>query len=179
LVNLKSMAKRRKRGRPATGRDPVIGVRVPAKLIRKIDRIAEALSVDRSRAVRRLLEKGVVSEAWLLRTGGKGHVGELVAAIAASERATGAEAAVARTKAKQELLGAEIKAHRARLEAVDKLNTIGDRVVLRAANAKKSAPRSRAEPPPTSTYKPEGRARKLSRDEVNAAVERAIASSRR
>ena len=33
--------KRRKRGRPRTGRDPMIGVRLPASMIKKIGKIAD------------------------------------------------------------------------------------------------------------------------------------------
>ena len=97
------MPRSRKRGRPATGRRPILGVRVAAKIIRKIDRLAEALSEDRSTTVRRLLLKGLESESWLLRTGkGRGLAGQLAAAGAAHERARGAEAAIARAKGEQE-----------------------------------------------------------------------------
>jgi hypothetical protein len=34
--------KRKKRGRPRTGRDPMIGVRLPARMLKKIGKIAEA-----------------------------------------------------------------------------------------------------------------------------------------
>jgi metal-responsive CopG/Arc/MetJ family transcriptional regulator len=127
------MAKRRKRGRPATGHDPILGVRVPAKIIRQIDRLAEALSIDRSRAVRRLLSEGLASNSWRLRTGkGKGLTGEIIAAKAADVRAKAAEAAVARASPETKL-AAEIKAHRAGMEAEDKLSRIGDRIALQRA----------------------------------------------
>lgn len=50
----------KKRGRPATGKDPLIGFRSPPALTAKIDAIAEILSIPtRSNAVRRLVELGV------------------------------------------------------------------------------------------------------------------------
>jgi Arc/MetJ-type ribon-helix-helix transcriptional regulator len=52
-----------KRGRPATGKDPMIGLRAPPPLIRKIDAWAAANSVtSRSDAIRRLVEHGLSSE---------------------------------------------------------------------------------------------------------------------
>jgi hypothetical protein len=47
----------KKRGRPATGRDPVITVRLPLTVISSINRFAAEKSVSRSEAVRQLLEK--------------------------------------------------------------------------------------------------------------------------
>ena len=47
------MAKRQKNaGGRAPGRDPMIGVRLPAAMIKKIGKIAEALSTNRSGAIR-------------------------------------------------------------------------------------------------------------------------------
>jgi hypothetical protein len=48
--------KPKKRGRPATGKDPLIGIRAPEELIAKIDRYAERQALTRSEAVRKLLE---------------------------------------------------------------------------------------------------------------------------
>jgi hypothetical protein len=45
------------RGRPATGRDPTITVRLPAELINSLDDIAKFFSVPRSEIVRRALER--------------------------------------------------------------------------------------------------------------------------
>jgi hypothetical protein len=56
----KSTAAKPKRGRPATGRDPFVGIRLPAPLIEEIEAwslINEAAS--RSEAVRRLVEIGL------------------------------------------------------------------------------------------------------------------------
>jgi hypothetical protein len=69
-----------------------------------------------------------------LRTGkGKGRVGEIIAAMAADVRAKAAEAAVARASPKTKL-AAEIKAHRAGMEAEDRLSRIGDGIALRKAD---------------------------------------------
>jgi hypothetical protein len=165
--------RRRKRGRPATGRDPVIGVRIPAKDIRKIDQIADALSVDRSTAVRRLLLKGLDSNSWLLRTGrGKGSTGEIVATVAAIERAKGADIAVARAKP-QDKPAAEIKALRAAEEADQKPAALVQRRALQRATGM-PAPRPTSTPP---VHRP-GQARRLSADEVKAAADRAEAHRR-
>jgi predicted DNA-binding protein len=49
----------KRRGRPATGKDPFVGVRLPPSLIEAIDTWAEASSVTRSEAMRRLIEAGL------------------------------------------------------------------------------------------------------------------------
>jgi hypothetical protein len=49
----------KKRGRPATGRDPVSAVRLPAELTANIDAWAEDHEVSRSEAIRRLVEIGL------------------------------------------------------------------------------------------------------------------------
>jgi metal-responsive CopG/Arc/MetJ family transcriptional regulator len=48
-----------KRGRPATGRDPVSAVRLPELLTRNIDRWAEKSEISRSEAIRQLVEIGL------------------------------------------------------------------------------------------------------------------------
>ena len=57
----KSIAvKPKKRGRPATGKDPFIGIRLPPSLIREIENWAEENDApSRSEAIRRLLETGL------------------------------------------------------------------------------------------------------------------------
>jgi predicted transcriptional regulator len=56
-VNKKGMPRRRrKRGRPRTGYDPVVAVRLPAVVIGRIDRMAAELSTDRSMIVRMAME---------------------------------------------------------------------------------------------------------------------------
>ena len=48
----------KKRGRPATGRDPAVTVRLPKKLLRDIDAWAKWRECDRSEAIRELLQSG-------------------------------------------------------------------------------------------------------------------------
>ena len=49
----------KKRGRPATGRDPVSAVRLPVELTVKIDGWADDRAISRSEAIRRLVELGL------------------------------------------------------------------------------------------------------------------------
>jgi hypothetical protein len=51
--------KKRGRGRPATGRDPVIALRLPKQTIVALDRWASAEGLTRSAAARRLIERGL------------------------------------------------------------------------------------------------------------------------
>ena len=55
----KSIKVKPKRGRPATGKDPFVGVRLPTELISQIDAIAMKSKVTRSEAIRQLLEAGL------------------------------------------------------------------------------------------------------------------------
>jgi hypothetical protein len=53
-------AKRKKGGRPATGTDPFVGLRVPLRLIKRINAWASDKGVkSRSEAIRRLVEKAL------------------------------------------------------------------------------------------------------------------------
>jgi hypothetical protein len=49
----------KKRGRPATGKDPLLTIRAPAELIVLIDAWAAKDGLARSEAVRRLVELGL------------------------------------------------------------------------------------------------------------------------
>jgi hypothetical protein len=51
--------KRKKRGRPATGTDPLYGVRIPEELMVRIEQWAKANVATRSEAIRRLVEIGL------------------------------------------------------------------------------------------------------------------------
>jgi hypothetical protein len=53
----------KKRGRPATGRDPVSAVRLPTELTTAVDKWGEANGVNRSEAIRRLVELGLTVKA--------------------------------------------------------------------------------------------------------------------
>ena len=48
--------RRRKRGRPRTGHDPMVGVRLPAILLRRIDKMAAEIGADRSMIIRLMVE---------------------------------------------------------------------------------------------------------------------------
>lgn len=49
----------KKRGRPATGKDPMVGFRSPPELTARIDSYARREDIPRSAAIRRLVEKGL------------------------------------------------------------------------------------------------------------------------
>jgi len=49
----------KKRGRPATGKDPHVSMRLPADLIAAIDKAAKAEGVSRSEKIRALIEKAL------------------------------------------------------------------------------------------------------------------------
>jgi hypothetical protein len=53
----------KKRGRPATGRDPVSAVRLPAELTAAVDKWAGDRAANRSEAIRRLVEFGLKAQA--------------------------------------------------------------------------------------------------------------------
>lgn len=56
----KSIPVKPKRGRPATGRDPFVGVRLPPSLIDEIENwSAKYDAATRSEAIRRLVELGL------------------------------------------------------------------------------------------------------------------------
>lgn len=49
----------KKRGRPATGKDPLVTVRLPAAMIAALDKEAGAAGVNRSEVIRRFVAKGL------------------------------------------------------------------------------------------------------------------------
>jgi len=49
----------KKRGRPATGRDPMLGFRSPGELTEQIDAYAEENGLPRAAAIRKLVETGL------------------------------------------------------------------------------------------------------------------------
>jgi Arc/MetJ-type ribon-helix-helix transcriptional regulator len=49
----------KRRGRPATGRDPVSAVRLPVELTTAVDEWAQDHEASRSEAIRRLVELGL------------------------------------------------------------------------------------------------------------------------
>jgi len=54
-----SLKPKKKRGRPATGKDPLVGVRMPPALIAQVDAWASYQATGRSEALRRLVEIGL------------------------------------------------------------------------------------------------------------------------
>lgn len=51
----------KKRGRPATGRDPLIALRLPAELVKAVDKWAAKRGINRSSAIRQWIEIGLAS----------------------------------------------------------------------------------------------------------------------
>src|SRR5262249_44145677 len=81
VLNTKPRKTRRQNpGRPRPGHDPMVGVRLPRKMLKKIAKVADALSADRSTAIRSILEAGLDSGMMigLLRSGkSRGWTGEI------------------------------------------------------------------------------------------------------
>jgi metal-responsive CopG/Arc/MetJ family transcriptional regulator len=57
--SIKVVPKKRGRGRPATGKDPHIGLRMPSGLIEQVDAWAKYQKTSRSEAIRRLVEQAL------------------------------------------------------------------------------------------------------------------------
>ncbi len=57
--SISAKPKRRGPGRPATGRDPMIGLRLPKDEIARLDAWAKVNSCTRSEAIRMLIERGI------------------------------------------------------------------------------------------------------------------------
>ncbi|MGA7453381.1 MAG: hypothetical protein WBW73_19575 [Rhodoplanes sp.] len=104
----------------------MIGVRLSASRIKKIGKIAEALSANRSGAIRWLLERALDSglATMLLRQGrGKGMTGRIVQSYAAKMKAEAAQAAADRAPDNAE---AQAKASQAKREAIDRERAVTD-----------------------------------------------------
>ena len=68
--SIKVKPKRRGRGRPATGKDPLVGVRLPPQIITQIDTWAKREGVaSRSEAIRRLVDQSLVAATQQPRRG--------------------------------------------------------------------------------------------------------------
>src|SRR5262249_27643183 len=137
------MPRKRRRGRPRTGRDPMIGVRVPARVLKKIDKLMVALSCDRSAAIRWLLEAGMNSGlALMLLQASKGtrQSDQICQVIAAGLKHRIAVSAVKRAGPRTSL-DATLRAHRAAEEAAELRSSLADRIALRqAAKSSDAAP---------------------------------------
>jgi hypothetical protein len=187
--------RRRKRGRPRTGHDPMIGVRLPVKIIKKIERVAEALSCDRSSAIRWMindaLEHGRTST--LLWSGkGSRFADQIARSVVLGFKAKAANAAVSRAVPAGRV-EAETRALRSAEAAEESLTRLGDRIALGGAAKPQRRRRSTVLEPapvapsfdtvpklaiiPRSPPATQRKNRQLNPTEVQAAVERAIASS--
>ena len=104
----------------------MIGVRLPAPMIKKIGKLAEVLSTNRSGAIRWLIEESLDSGfvSALLRQGlGRGKTGRIVHAHTAKIKAEAAQAAADRDPDNAE---AQAKASRAKREAIDRERAVAD-----------------------------------------------------
>jgi hypothetical protein len=55
IVTIESVPIKRPRGRPRTGRDPSLSLRLPNRVIRELEQLAEARGVPRSQIARELI----------------------------------------------------------------------------------------------------------------------------
>jgi hypothetical protein len=119
----------------------MVGVRLPRTMLKKIEKVADALSADRSTTIRRILEWGLDSglAIGLLRPGkGRGRVGEIAAATIAGYKASKA-AEYARRAAPADKLAAEIKAHRADEDATERISALADKLALKPSQSSKKS----------------------------------------
>jgi len=122
----------RRRGRPRTGQKPVVPVRLPGTWVKKIGLLAELHGVDRSTALRMVVEIGLDSPQiglLLRRAGIKGrNAPERVVRIAAAElRAKATQSALTRAPSTK----TEINSLRAEEELAQALNAEADRLARR------------------------------------------------
>ena len=95
------MARRRKGGRPRTGSRQVVPVRLAAKQVKKIAKVAELEGVDRSTVLRMLIDIGLDSPqiSFLMRRPGiKGRTAadRVIRAVAADQRVRATQSALMR-----------------------------------------------------------------------------------
>jgi hypothetical protein len=124
--------RRRKLGRPRTGHDPMVGVRLPAARLKQVDKIAAALNCDRSSAIRWLIDLAMMGLPRALLRSGKGrNLTDATALAMVSEiKAKAAADAVERARPADEP-HAEIKALHAEEQADERQSIIADRLALR------------------------------------------------
>ena len=157
----------------------MIGLRVPAAMLRKIGKFADAFSLDRSATLRFLLEAGIEAKAYYLRRGrGSADGGSVLRALVANQKAKAAERAAERAPDKDKA-AAEIKALREREQADSLVLAERDRLALAETRralttAPTEAPKDRA----PSTYKPRRHRQRLTGSEIKAAADRAQARSK-
>jgi|SRR6516165_2866870 len=123
--------RRRKPGRPRTGHDPMVGVRLPAARLKQVDKIAAALSCDRSGAIRWLLDLATMGLPRALLRSGKGrNLTDAIALATVDDIKEAAADAVERARPADKPQ-AEIKALRAEEQAAERQASIADRLALR------------------------------------------------
>ncbi len=61
-TSIEVIPKKKKRGRPATGKDPLLTGRVPASLIKALEEWAARHGISRSEAIRRLIQRGLEAD---------------------------------------------------------------------------------------------------------------------
>jgi hypothetical protein len=172
------MPKRRKKiGRPRTGHDEVLAFRAPAKMIRTLDKLAQALSMEKSEAARYVLAVGLDNLSHLLRRGRKDRAADRIAGVhVAILKAKFAEFAAKRPGRKVE---AEIRAQQAAENAEELAASEGDRLARAAARRAPAASLAKPPTPPAASYMARrgGEGRRLSDHEVKNIVDRAVARS--
>ena len=124
----------------------MVGVRLPMKIIKKIERVAEALSCDRSSAIRWMINDAL--EQGRTRTllwSGKGSrfADQIARSVVLGFKAKAANAAVSRA-APADRVEAEIKALRSAEAAEESLTRLGDRIVLGEAAKPRNQRRRRS-----------------------------------
>jgi hypothetical protein len=108
----------------------MVGVRLPAVRLKQLDKIAAALSCDRSAAIRWLLDRAMSGLPRALLRSGKGHgvIDAIVLATVADIKAKAAADAVERARP-ADRPQAEIKALRAEEQAAERHASIAERLV--------------------------------------------------
>jgi hypothetical protein len=104
----------------------MVGIRLPSRMLKKIDQIADALSTNRSQAIRRLVEESLTSGLMvlLLRQGqGRRKADRIALASVAKLKADAAQEAANRNPDNVETSS---KALRARRDAIDRHRTAAD-----------------------------------------------------
>jgi hypothetical protein len=120
----------------------MVGLRVSAAMLRKIDKFADALSANRTNTLRFLLAAGIEAKFYFLRRGrGTRMVDRVVRVAVADAKAKAAERAAERAT-DTDKVAAEMKALRAREHADTLINTERDRLALaRALQGPGAAPK--------------------------------------
>lgn len=142
-------------------------------MLKKIDRVADALNADRSKAIRWVLERGLDSGYAIgLRRSGKGRslAGEIAAGVMAQRKASWA-AEHAASAAPAEKAQAEIKALRVAEDVQGRFGRIADKLAL-PKGTKATRPASDRAPPTTTENR---HPRAMTAAEIKAAADRAEA----